>query len=108
MLSVGARGVVSVAANVAPAAVVAMVKALERGDVARARSWHQTLMPLFKALFIESNPGPVKHALARLGLIREEFRLPLVPIRPESARSLDPVLDRVNAAVADLIREEEA
>ncbi len=77
-MAVGAQGVISVASNVAPRAVSNMVRAYARGDVKQALQIHQKMYPLFKDLFIETNPVPVKAALAILGLIDEEFRLPLV------------------------------
>ncbi|MBD3336840.1 MAG: 4-hydroxy-tetrahydrodipicolinate synthase [Candidatus Eisenbacteria bacterium] len=102
MMAVGAAGVVSVAANIYPRAVVEMVRAARAGDFERARRWHQALLPLFEILFVESNPGPAKHALARLELIREEFRLPLVPVTEASARSVDEVLAAVGRELHEL------
>ena len=80
MMAVGARGVISVAANVMPAAVTEMVHAALAGELAQARALHRRLYPLFRDLFIETNPGPVKAALANLGKIAEEYRLPLCPL----------------------------
>ncbi len=77
-MAVGAQGVVSVASNVIPRQVAQMVQAFARGDVRRAGALHARFYPLFKDLFIETNPVPVKAALAMLGLIEEEYRLPLV------------------------------
>lgn len=79
-LAVGADGVVSVASNIIPRQVSRMVAAFRGGDAKAARKIHERYYPLFKELFIESNPIPVKAALAMLGLIAEEYRLPLVPI----------------------------
>ncbi|HPY30722.1 MAG TPA: 4-hydroxy-tetrahydrodipicolinate synthase [Verrucomicrobiota bacterium] len=79
-MAVGAQGVISVAANVVPREVVALVRAFASGDVVRAQKWHAKLYPVFKDLFMETNPIPVKAALAMLGLIAEEYRLPLVPM----------------------------
>lgn len=93
-LAVGAKGVVSVAGNVFPGAVVKMVRSAVEGDYRRARAFHLALMPLFKALFIESNPLPAKRALAGMGIIREEMRLPLVPMRGENAEILDGIVNR--------------
>lgn len=72
-MRVGARGVVSVAANVVPSAMAALCR--ERSD-----ALHERLLPLFRALFVESNPVPVKFLLAQLGRVRDELRLPLVPL----------------------------
>jgi len=79
-MSVGAHGVVSVASNVVPRQVARMVRAWLDGNAPAALKIHQQLYPLFKDLFIEANPLPVKAALAMMGLIREEFRLPMVPM----------------------------
>jgi 4-hydroxy-tetrahydrodipicolinate synthase len=79
-MSVGAHGVVSVASNIAPRQVSRMVAAFAGGNLAGALKIHQQLHPLFRDLFIETSPGPVKAALAMMGLIQEEFRLPLVPM----------------------------
>jgi 4-hydroxy-tetrahydrodipicolinate synthase len=79
-MSLGAHGVISVASNIAPRQVSRMVAAARAGNSAAALKLHEQLYPLFKDLFIESNPVPVKAALAMMGLIEEEFRLPLVPM----------------------------
>ena len=77
MMSVGAKGVISVASNILPAELKAMVDACEKGDYAKALILHKKYFRLFKDLFLESNPIPVKAAMAMLGMIREEYRLPL-------------------------------
>jgi 4-hydroxy-tetrahydrodipicolinate synthase len=69
-----------------------MVRAARSGDFAAARSLHAKLYPLTKAMFLESNPGPVKYALASLGLIRNELRLPLVPVEAGTAGQIDRAL----------------
>ncbi len=79
-LSVGAVGVVSVASNVVPRAVVRMVKAFRLGHAAAALKLHEKYYALFRDLFLETNPVPVKAALAMAGLIEEELRLPLLPL----------------------------
>src|SRR6266481_416190 len=76
-MAVGAAGVVSVASNLFPSEVSALVIAYERGDVADAEKLHRRLFPLFKDLFIEPNPVPVKTALGWRGLMSSECRLPL-------------------------------
>ena len=80
MMSVGAVGVISVASNVVPNEVTDMVHAALKGDFERAGRIHAKLFPLFKDLFIETNPIPVKAALALMGQIEEKYRLPLVPM----------------------------
>ena len=87
-MSVGAQGVVSVASNVAPREVAQMVKAYASGDTKKALQLHQKLYSLFKDLFIETNPIPVKAALAMMGQIEEEYRLPLVRISEKNRETL--------------------
>jgi 4-hydroxy-tetrahydrodipicolinate synthase len=77
MMSVGAQGVVSVASNIVPSMVVELVQAATRGDLAAAGCLHARLYRLFRDLFIDTNPVPVKCALAMLGRIEEVYRLPL-------------------------------
>jgi 4-hydroxy-tetrahydrodipicolinate synthase len=79
-MSLGAHGVVSVASNVVPRQMSRLVAAFRAGKASAALKMHEQLYPLFKDLFIEANPLPVKAALAMMGLIQEEFRLPLVPM----------------------------
>ncbi|MCL4785829.1 MAG: 4-hydroxy-tetrahydrodipicolinate synthase [Verrucomicrobia bacterium] len=87
-MAVGAQGVVSVASNVIPREVAHMVRAYSSGNTTLALKLHEKFYPLFKDLFIETNPGPVKAALAMMGLIQDEFRLPLVPITAASREKL--------------------
>jgi 4-hydroxy-tetrahydrodipicolinate synthase len=79
-MAVGAQGVISVASNVIPREVSRMVKAFASGKIAEAQKLHAKFYPLFKDLFIETNPVPVKAALAMMGMMEEEYRLPLVPM----------------------------
>jgi 4-hydroxy-tetrahydrodipicolinate synthase len=78
-MAVGGRGVVSVASNEAPAEMAQIVELCERGDYAGARKLHHWLLPLIQVNFVESNPIPVKAAMAAMGLLDENYRLPLVP-----------------------------
>jgi 4-hydroxy-tetrahydrodipicolinate synthase len=87
-MAVGAQGVVSVASNVIPRQVAQMVSAFAAGRTPAALKLHQKYYPLFKDLFIESNPVPVKAALAMLGRIAEEYRLPLVPLAAKNRETL--------------------
>ncbi len=87
-MAVGAQGVISVASNVIPRQVAQMVKAYAAGKARAALKLHQRYYPLFKDLFIETNPVPVKAALAMLGQIEEEYRLPLVPMSPKNREIL--------------------
>jgi 4-hydroxy-tetrahydrodipicolinate synthase len=91
-MAVGAQGVVSVASNVAPREVAQMVKAYAAGQTKKALELHQKLYPLFKDLFIETNPVPVKAALAMMGQIEEEYRLPLVPMAAKNRETLKATL----------------
>jgi 4-hydroxy-tetrahydrodipicolinate synthase len=92
LMAVGGRGVISVASNEAPSEMARMVEAAERGDFTAARAMHDRLMPLMTVNFVEANPGPVKAAMAAMGLIDEVYRLPLVPPRPESKEKILAVL----------------
>ena len=87
-MAVGAQGVVSVASNVIPRQVAQMVSAFAAGNPKAALEIHQRYYPLFKDLFIESNPVPVKAALAMMGLVAEEYRLPMVPLSPKNRQTL--------------------
>jgi 4-hydroxy-tetrahydrodipicolinate synthase len=92
MLALGGKGVISTIGNIAPGEVVDLVRAFRAGDIERARSVHYRLMPLVDALFCETNPIPVKAALAMRGLIHEELRLPLLPISNGNRERLQAVL----------------
>jgi 4-hydroxy-tetrahydrodipicolinate synthase len=94
ILACGGRGVISVTSNVAPARVESVVKAFHRGDLASARREHFALLPLHEVLFVESNPGPVKAALAAMGILRPEVRLPLVWPSEKSCEQVREVLVR--------------
>ncbi|MDE2490117.1 MAG: 4-hydroxy-tetrahydrodipicolinate synthase [Elusimicrobia bacterium] len=92
MMSVGARGVVSVVANVAPKETRALVDAFKKGDARKAAALHLKLFPLVKALFVETNPIPVKAALGLMGLCRPEPRLPLTPLSDAARPALKKAL----------------
>ncbi|MCA1847691.1 MAG: 4-hydroxy-tetrahydrodipicolinate synthase [Actinobacteria bacterium] len=94
LIALGGVGVISVASNVAPGAVSDMVKALLEGDFERGRELHYELLPLFRALFVETNPIPVKTAASLLGLCSDEMRLPLIPMGGENLRRLQETMDR--------------
>ena len=94
MMAVGAAGVISVVANVAPRQTAALCAAALAGDFAKARVLHRRLFPLVKALFVETNPIPVKAALEMLGLCGGAPRLPLTPLTPANR----PLLRRELAA----------
>lgn len=87
-ISVGAVGVISVASNVAPGPVSELVRAAREGKMARAEQLHRRLYPLFKNLFIESNPAPSKYALSLTMGLSPELRLPLVEMSEESRQAV--------------------
>jgi 4-hydroxy-tetrahydrodipicolinate synthase len=95
-MAAGAHGVVSVASNVIPREVSQMVKLFATGKATAAMRLHEKYYPLFKDLFIETNPTPVKAALAMMKLIQEEYRLPLVPMNPKNWELLRTTLKRCN------------
>jgi 4-hydroxy-tetrahydrodipicolinate synthase len=96
-MSVGADGVVSVASNVIPKGVSQMVSAMARGDARKAAGLHTKYYALFKDLFIETNPQPVKAALAMMKLIEEDYRLPLVRMSPKNWDRLRTTMKRCGA-----------
>ncbi len=84
LMQAGADGVISVASNVFPSAMVDFVRALQANKAEEAQKMHNRLMPLFKALFVEPNPIPAKAAMAQLGLMENSLRLPLVKATEET------------------------
>jgi 4-hydroxy-tetrahydrodipicolinate synthase len=92
ILALGGVGVISVAANLVPDKVAKMVDAFLEGDIETSRNLHYELMPLFKVLFIETNPGPVKAAMELLGRAAGKPRLPLLEAHPETREKLREVL----------------
>ena len=95
-MAAGAHGVISVASNIIPREVSQMVKLFATGKATAAMRLHEKYYPLFKDLFIETNPTPVKAALAMMKLIQEEYRLPLVPMNPKNWEALRTTLKRCN------------
>lgn len=96
MMSIGARGVISVVANIAPRATQALCEAALKGDRKRAAALHLKLFPLIKSLFVETNPIPVKAALAMMGACRPEPRLPLTVLTAENRPALRKALKEFN------------
>lgn len=92
LMATGADGIISVASNIAPREMVLLTEAMKRGDLATARELHYRLMPLFSACFVESNPIPGKAAMAQLGLMRNELRLPLLPASAKTEALMKDVL----------------
>lgn len=84
LMKEGADGIISVASNIAPAPVAELAHAMMEGKVEKAAMYHEKLSPLFRSCFVESNPIPAKAALASMGLICNECRLPLVPAQQKT------------------------
>jgi len=99
LMAVGGRGLISVASNEIPAEISQMVEAAERGDFVAARKIHTRILPLMLGNFVESNPGPVKFAMAAMGLCAEVFRLPMVTPRLASQDKILAVLKELDLAV---------
>lgn len=95
LMATGAAGVISVASNVAPAEMVSLTEALLADRMPQARALHHRLSPLFRNLFVESNPIPAKYACSSLGLMKNVLRLPLTPASPKTE-------DIINHTLADL------
>ena len=101
LMSLGAKGVISVTANVVPQEFTRMVRFAADGQFKEAKAIHYELLELMKVMFIESNPGPAKAALAMMGIIGEYLRLPLVPLRPENKKKVREVLQQLDAVVME-------
>jgi 4-hydroxy-tetrahydrodipicolinate synthase len=91
----GGHGCISVASNIAPRLCSELQNALMKGDFAGALKQQDRLMPLFDAMFVETNPGPVKYAASRLGICSAEMRLPLIPVSEQTKKTVDAVLKKV-------------
>lgn len=94
LMAIGGTGVVSVVANILPQETSALVKACAAGDYVKARELHYKLMPVVRAMFIETNPIPVKTAMGMLGLCSEEMRLPLCAMEDANRTKLEHALKR--------------
>ena len=92
MMALGAKGVITVTANVAPKDMANLVNTALAGDFAKARTYHFKLAPLFSALFYETNPIPVKEALCMMNKLQPEFRLPLTPLSSDNRERLCQVM----------------
>jgi 4-hydroxy-tetrahydrodipicolinate synthase len=100
MMAVGAQGVISVVSNVSPDGMVSIVQAAARGDFESARKAHERLLPLMLVSFVESNPIPVKSAMAMMGLVEEVYRLPMVPPSDASRARISEVLNALEMVAA--------
>jgi len=92
--ALGGVGVISVASNFLPREVSRLTHASVDGRLEEARALYRQLTPVFKAMFIESNPGPVKAALSMIGLIEEVYRLPMVPLSAANRKALESVISK--------------
>jgi 4-hydroxy-tetrahydrodipicolinate synthase len=95
LMAAGADGVVSVVSNETPGLMRTLIDAALQGDYARARQLQYKLLPLMNANFIESNPIPVKAALSMMGMMEENYRLPLVPMTPGNRGPLRKILEEL-------------
>jgi 4-hydroxy-tetrahydrodipicolinate synthase len=98
LMAVGGHGIISVAGNEVPAEMARIVELAERNDFAAARRIHRELMPLMTLNFVESNPIPVKSAMAAMGLLEEVYRLPMVSPKPASRERIMQVVGRLKPA----------
>jgi 4-hydroxy-tetrahydrodipicolinate synthase len=101
LMAIGGHGIISVASNEVPSEMARMVEFAERNDFEAARGLHRELLPLMTVNFIESNPIPVKSAMAAMGLLEETYRLPMVPPRDVSRRRIREVLSALDATRVD-------
>ena len=99
LIAAGGDGLISVASNEMPGPMRALVGLMLSGDLERAREWHYRLLPLMEANFLESNPAPVKAALALAGRIRNVLRLPLVPVTEKTRAALADTLEDLGVAI---------
>jgi 4-hydroxy-tetrahydrodipicolinate synthase len=99
LMALGAEGIISVASNEVPGPMSQLADLALGGAWAEARALHNRLLPLMEANFLESNPGPVKAAMALMGLIEERFRLPLVPVQEKTRARLRDILQELGVPV---------
>jgi 4-hydroxy-tetrahydrodipicolinate synthase len=103
LMAVGGHGVIAVVSNEVPAELVRMVESAEHGDFSTARTIHARLLPLMQVNFVETSPGPVKVAMAAMGLLEEIYRLPLVSPRAESKEKILKILKDLGLLKAALV-----
>ena len=92
LITAGGDGIVSVASNLIPRQMEELVQFLLKGNLEEGRALHYKLLPLFKGMFLDTNPIPVKYAMARMGRMEEVYRLPLCPMEDGLKARLDKVL----------------
>lgn len=94
ILAIGGTGVISVAANIIPEDIAALITTFESGDLQESLGWHAKILPLVKAMFVETNPIPVKTAMGLMGLINPELRLPMCELSESNAAKLKDALEQ--------------
>ena len=92
LMALGGKGVISVASNIIPKEMHELCEHALKGDFEKARKMHYELLPLFKGIFIETNPIPIKAALAMRGMIKESYRLPMCEMKAENKEKLRQIL----------------
>lgn len=93
LMALGGKGVISVASNIIPREMHDLTELALKGDFEKAKALHYRLLPLFKGIFIETNPIPIKAALAMKGMIKESYRLPMCGMKPENKERLRKILE---------------
>ena len=101
LIALGGVGLISVASNETPSKLTALVRACLENNWDEARRLNRELFPLMKANFVETSPGPVKAAVAMMGRIKEVYRLPMVPVKPETREKLRAVLIELSVVLTD-------
>ena len=98
LIALGGVGIISVASNEIPRKMAEMTRAAMANDWKKARQLHRRYFPLMQANFLESNPGPVKAVLAMMGMIEENYRLPMVPVKPDTRARLEKIVGELDLA----------
>ena len=93
LMALGGVGVISVASNIVPAKILEFTKAMNAGEWDKARKMHLELYNLFKVLFVETNPGPVKYAAELMGIMNKRMRLPMTPPLEQNQAKVKAVLE---------------
>ncbi len=100
LIALGGQGIISVVSNQIPRVMTELARFGNRGDFAAARELHRRYFPLMQVNFVEANPGPVKWAMHRMGLLEPVYRLPMVPPSAASQQKIEQVLESVGLAAA--------
>jgi 4-hydroxy-tetrahydrodipicolinate synthase len=95
LTALGGKGVVSVASNLIPGRMVQLISQALAGEIAHARKTHFELLPIFRGVFLDTNPIPIKYMMHRAGYCRETYRLPMVPLSDENKAQIDSVMKRL-------------